>query len=81
MGKYPTNNVQSKQFGYGQQRRPQPQDEYIQVNLPASVEQQLNQGAYIMIDEAGNPIKITVEKPEMDELNNSPVATEQNLNK
>ncbi|EGK14913.1 TolC family protein [Psychrobacter sanguinis] len=74
------NNVQSKQFGYGQQRQPQPQDEYIQVNLPASVEQQLNQGAYIMIDEAGNPIKITVEKPEMDELNNSPAGTQQDLN-
>lgn len=58
--------TQSKQFGYGQP--PQNQDEYIQVNLPAYVEQQLDQGAYIMIDEQGNPITITQEKPEFNRM-------------
>lgn len=54
--------AQSKQFGYGQ--TPTTQDEYIEVNLPAYVEQQLDQGAYIMIDEQGNPTTITVEESE-----------------
>ncbi len=61
-GKY--NKSQSQQFGYGKQ--PQTQDEYIQLNLPAYAEQQLNQGGYIMIDDKGNPINMTIEKPKSD---------------
>lgn len=57
------NKAQSKQFGYGQS--PKTQDEYIEINLPAHIEQQLDQGAYIMIDEQGNPTSITVEDSEL----------------
>lgn len=66
--------AQSKQFGYGQQ--PKAQDEYIQVNLPAHIEQQLDQGAYIMLDEQGNPTNVTVEKPELNNINDSQADTE-----
>jgi len=66
--------AQSKQFGYGQQSKAQ--DEYIQVNLPAHIEQQLDQGAYIMLDEQGNPTNVTVEKPELNNINDSQADTE-----
>ena len=64
------NKAQSKQFGYGQS--PKTQDEYIEVNLPAYLEQQLDQGAYIMIDEQGNPTSITVEKSELKNTDDNP---------
>lgn len=55
--------VSSKQLGYGQNSEVEVEDEYIEVNLPASVQQQLDRGAYIMIDEQGNPVTITEENP------------------
>lgn len=60
-----TRRVQSNSFGYGQDNTVEVEDEYIEVNLPASVKQQLDKGAYIMIDEKGNPVRVTEENSEI----------------
>lgn len=57
--------VQNQQFKYDQST--EVNDEYIQVNLPASARQQLDQGAYIMIDDQGNPISMTQESLDVDQ--------------